>query len=922
MGLNTAMNTSLTGLRAAETQIDVVGNNVANANTIGFKASDVVFATQFLRTFSQGSGPTGNLGGSNPLQVGLGVKVADVRPDFAQGTLQLTSAPSDLAIEGDGFFIVEGSGGARFYTRAGQFQTNANKELVTTSGQRLLGFGINEDFEIQTGELTPLSIPLGLSAEAEATTFAALQGNLSPTGDVADTPEIIQSAILTDGTVEAPADLAAGDVTALASPSTAATAAVGLDATAPDLVGPPATAAAESNTAAGTLAPGNYFYRFNFVDASGNEGVPSATLNAAVTAGNDTLTLTNVPQPDAGTSYTGVRVFRSTTGAAGSFELAGPTIPTGTATFVDDGTQTVAGTFLDEGPFFTPSSPPSPTHFRYQITFVDSNGVESPPAEIPGDVAVGAGGKKIALNNLPAAPDATYTKRVYRSTAASGGEPQGPYVRVGGDLAFDATNFIDDGSSGAGLDETTLDVGNYTYYLTFYNSGTGLESRPTSAIGPQPINVPGRRVRLDNLPQPTGGGDFNQIRVYRSLSNNPSSIHLVDTLAAGTTTYIDAAADADISGADELNQGGPSVSFGLPLVDVLRRSDSGFEQVFEEGTLRFTGRKGGASVGQQEFEITAATSVQEFIDFVEGSLGIVTDSGDPANPIPGAPGGTLADGRFQFTANGGTANAIDIGSNAFELETTSGVRNVNLQFGSTQDAVGEGVFHELVVYDSLGVPINLRVTAALEEISGSTSTFRWYAQTGENDPVVGDETNVGTGLIRFDSDGNLLDVVGNTVSIQRANTPSSSPLQFDLDFGLMTGLSTPTSSLFAEADGSPAGVLNSYTIGEDGLVQGVFSNGVNRDLGQVRLARFANPEGLEQLGENLYRDGLNSGSPIEGDPGQNGIGAVQSGAIELSNTDIGANLVELILASTLYRSNTRVITTSQQMLDELLNLRR
>ena len=101
----------------------------------------------------------------------------------------------------------------------------------------------------------------------------------------------------------------------------------------------------------------------------------------------------------------------------------------------------------------------------------------------------------------------------------------------------------------------------------------------------------------------------------------------------------------------------------------------------------------------------------------------------------------------------------------------------------------------------------------------------------------------------------------------------------------------------------------------------MFSNGITRDLGQIRLARFSNPAGLEQKGENLYAAGVNSGLPIEGNPGEQGIGSIVAGAVELSNTDIGGNLIDLILASTMYRGNTRVITTVQQMLDELLALR-
>ena len=110
--------------------------------------------------------------------------------------------------------------------------------------------------------------------------------------------------------------------------------------------------------------------------------------------------------------------------------------------------------------------------------------------------------------------------------------------------------------------------------------------------------------------------------------------------------------------------------------------------------------------------------------------------------------------------------------------------------------------------------------------------------------------------------------------------------------------------------------------GEDGTIRGVFSNGATRDLGQLRLARFANPTGLVQRGQNLFAEGVNSGLPVQGDPGQQGIGTIIAGATELSNTDIGTSLIDLILASTMYRGNTRVITTSQQMLDELLALRR
>ena len=86
------------------------------------------------------------------------------------------------------------------------------------------------------------------------------------------------------------------------------------------------------------------------------------------------------------------------------------------------------------------------------------------------------------------------------------------------------------------------------------------------------------------------------------------------------------------------------------------------------------------------------------------------------------------------------------------------------------------------------------------------------------------------------------------------------------------------------------GTLTSFSIGEDGIIRGAFSNGISRTLGQIRLARFTNVQGLEQQGRNMFAVGANSGLAIEGDPGQNGIGRLVAGAVELSNTDIGQNL--------------------------------
>ncbi|MGH7140932.1 MAG: flagellar hook-basal body complex protein, partial [Pirellulales bacterium] len=193
MSLSSVFSTAISGLSAAETSIDVTGNNIANANTIGFKQSTAEFATQFLQTLSIGSAPSSDNGGIDPTQIGLGVQVAQIDPDFTQGNLELSSSPSNMAIQGNGFFVVQGTGGQQVFTRTGNFTPNALNQLTTSTGQVLMGYGVDSNFNIQNTQLQPISIPLGSTTVAKATQDVTLQGDLPPTGDLATSGAIVQS---------------------------------------------------------------------------------------------------------------------------------------------------------------------------------------------------------------------------------------------------------------------------------------------------------------------------------------------------------------------------------------------------------------------------------------------------------------------------------------------------------------------------------------------------------------------------------------------------------------------------------------------------------------------------------------------------------------------------------------------------------
>ncbi len=285
MGLQSALTTALTGLQASETTIDVVGNNVANSNTVGFKESNVIFATQFLQTQSIGSAPSTTSGGTNPRQTGLGVKVAEISPDFTQGTIEISSNPLDVAIQGDGFLIVQDSTGRKLYSRNGQLRLNANNEIVTATGNKVLGYSADDSYNIVTDRRVPLTIPLGAERVAQETANAVFAGVLNPASKKAEKPAIVQSEVIGRRDVDFPREGVttitedAPDISAVSTGFTGVAASAGL----PD---------------------GTYNYRVVYLDGAGNRSAPSNVFSIAATnvagsgdADSNQINLDDLPTP-------------------------------------------------------------------------------------------------------------------------------------------------------------------------------------------------------------------------------------------------------------------------------------------------------------------------------------------------------------------------------------------------------------------------------------------------------------------------------------------------------------------------------------------------------------------------------------------------------------------------------------------------
>ncbi|HPY77756.1 MAG TPA: flagellar hook-basal body complex protein, partial [Anaerohalosphaeraceae bacterium] len=209
MGLTSSLFAGLSGMKTNEYRMDVIGNNIANVNTTAFKSSRVTFQTQFSQTFNFGSAPSGQIGGTNPMQVGTGSMVGVVNRDFTGGSPETTGNKTDLAIQGQGMFILTKSDGSQVFTRDGNFQFNAENYLLSADGYFLQGYGVDSEFNIVEGALSNLRIPVGEVTTASTTSFAQFSGDLNAEGEVGALCPVLTSStthVFTNGLGGAAAD--------------------------------------------------------------------------------------------------------------------------------------------------------------------------------------------------------------------------------------------------------------------------------------------------------------------------------------------------------------------------------------------------------------------------------------------------------------------------------------------------------------------------------------------------------------------------------------------------------------------------------------------------------------------------------------------------------------------------------------------
>ncbi|MFO0828872.1 MAG: flagellar hook-basal body complex protein [Phycisphaerales bacterium] len=354
-----------------------------------------------------------------------------------------------------------------------------------------------------------------------------------------------------------------------------------------------------------------------------------------------------------------------------------------------------------------------------------------------------------------------------------------------------------------------------------------------------------------------------------------------------------------------------------------------FDSATNPKTITISGvEKGGKDIGTKSFAFSATpvtgtdgngVTMGDFTTWLDGVLGLDANNVGTASNLGG--GATInGSGQLVVTGNEGESQDLAIDTVDFTVSSPGAGLGNPLSMTATSPANGESVRTSFVVYDSLGTALTIDVTMVLQSTttSGGT-TWEYLAESNDNDAA---SRLLGTGELTFDANGHFTGSSNSTFSVARTNgavDPLVVTMAFQSGANAVSSLTDVTSNLAAVyQDGSAIGTLSNFSIGTDGVISGSFSNGLTRTIGQVALAKFTNSGGLVDAGNNFFQVGPNSGSALVTTPLQFGAGRIVGGALELSNVDLSQEFINMILASTGYSAASRVITTTDDLIKQLL----
>ena len=254
-------------------------------------------------------------------------------------------------------------------------------------------------------------------------------------------------------------------------------------------------------------------------------------------------------------------------------------------------------------------------------------------------------------------------------------------------------------------------------------------------------------------------------------------------------------------------------------------------------------------------------------------------------------------------------------------KTTAVSPTANISFTgnlSADTAANGSVSATEKVYDSLGEAhdVTITFTRAADASGNPTNTWNWTASGDPGLSAASGTTNQGS--VTFGSDGTVASQTGSL--LLNPTNGAATAQAMNLDFSGVSQVSG-TATFGAESqDGYPSGTLQSFSINDQGVISGSFSNGLTRSLGQIAVAGFDNPQGLNKIGNNEYTPTVNSGEAVVSQANTLGLGSISSGYLEQSNVDLGTSLTNMIVAQRAFEANTKIVTAVNSMLGTLIQM--
>lgn len=838
----------VSGLQAHQVAMDVEGNNISNVNTTGFKYSRVDFGTMFSQTVKIATAPTDGRGGSNPLQIGLGVSVSSTTRIHSQGSVQTTDKNTDVAINGDGFFMVSDDGGLTNYlTRSGDFKLDAYGNFVNNAGFVVQGWNINWDDQTIDSSRTPQNIFIdpGMHIPAAKSTEVAIKANLNSGLNIGTSSRNLYALDSVHGwntkTQRAEDENDTGTTQFYTTSKNA-------------------VEVTEKGVDAGSLFNANG-QGLNLREGQGiwvSYADAKFTTATAATAGAN-----GVFNENSQTTQQNVIFWGNKDNAVNlDITLNGVNIQNANIRSLDE-----AIAYINT--FTAPTDTRDGTGVK-AVKKADGSGIE-----FVNDNADGTTDnmKNIDLvvkqtNTAGERFRVTWNQQNQNFTAAT--------VKANGNSAW-----ITGGT--AGLTEERVQI--ITAHKYVYSS--------------TPVNIP-------PMYNPDGGPGYDPAN-----QNNPGTAE---------NNYFQAV------------QGG--------LLNTDSRTFRTTEDLRE--LLQRDARYGVDYDGSGGFEIDGR-------DVNEGVKVVVTENGNfaisnpneiPQRPgfvMPGAPGTqdnrTTHNMSFNITAYSnkqGTVSTNDAFTKIFKA--FDGVLTVGGQIKESEQLKLSAFSAGLEIYDSLGSKHTLEVQFVKQSTTQDGGN-EWQMiirvpEPAEINTTGEGPTNIIVGTARFNNDGSLANYTPKTINFS-PNNGAAPNQQIKLSFGTSgsnDGLvsSNSASTLTGQAtDGYTSGNLkpDAIRVDDKGNILGEFTNGKTFAVAKIAMASVANNSGLEEIGGNLFKVTANSGNIVVGEAGTGGRGEMKTSALEMSNVDLSRSLTELIIIQRGYQANSKTISTSDQMLQTLIQLK-